>query len=138
MLDNEKLVISDCFDVFNLQGDLKDYKFFCFNGKVEVFKIDFNRQTSHQANYYTREKELLPFGEVACPPDFHREMNFPTNLESMIELAELLSQNLPFARIDFYNIDGKIYFGEITFYPASGFGTFTSENFNHMLGKKLK
>lgn len=105
---------------------------------MEVFKIDFNRQTSHQANYYNRDKVLLPYGEKVCPPDFNKQMDFPANFENMIELAEHLSQNLLFARVDFYNINGKIYFGEITFYPASGFGAFTSEDFNYMLGEKLK
>ena len=135
--DVPKRIIAEKFMIDESETDLKDYKFFCFNGRVEVFKIDFNRQTSHQANYYTKEKVLLPFGEVVCPPDFHREKSFPKNFESMVELAERVSQDLPFARIDFYNINGNIYFGEITFYPASGFGAFTSEEFNFMLGEKL-
>ena len=118
-------------------GELKDYKFFCFNGEVKTFKIDFNRYSNHQANYYTNDKKLLPFGEVVCPPDLQKEMIFPDNFERMIKLAECLSQNLPFARGDFYNINGKVYFGEITFYPASGFGAFTSDRFNYMLGEML-
>lgn len=136
----EILIINNVisFKNFRFQTDLKDYKFFCFGGKVEVFKIDFNRQTSHQANYYNRDKVLLPYGEKVCPPDFNKQMDFPANFENMIELAEHLSQNLLFARVDFYNINGKIYFSEITFYPASGFGAFTSEDFNYMLGEKLK
>lgn len=119
------------------ENDLKDYKFFCFNGAVKVFKIDFNRYSNHQANYYTKDKKLLPFGEVVCPPDLQKEMYFPSNLNKMIELSECLSHNIPFARIDFYNVNGKIYFGEITFFPASGFGAFTSEEFNHELGEML-
>lgn len=132
IMESSLQISDDNFD------DLRDYKFFCFNGKVEVFKIDFNRQIYHQANYYTRDGELLPFGEVVCPPDLNKEMDFPENIGSMIELAERLSQDLPFARVDFYNVNGIVYFGEITFFPASGYGTFTSEDFNIMLGETLK
>lgn len=120
-----------------LPKDLEDYKFFCFNGAVEVFKIDFNRYKNHRANYYTKDKELLPFGEKVCPPDLQKVMTFPSNLDKMIELSERLSHSIPFVRIDFYNVNGSIYFGEITFFPASGFGTFTSEEFNYELGQMI-
>lgn len=117
--------------------DLADYKFFCFNGVVKVFKIDFNRYSNHQANYYTKDKKLLPYGEAVYPPDLEKVVDFPLNFDKMIELSECLSYNLPFVRVDFYNVNGKIYFGEITFFPASGFGAFTSEEFNYNLGEML-
>lgn len=55
----------------------------------------------------------------------------------MISLAERLSKNEPFLRVDFYNVNGKIYFGELTFYPASGLGKWTTEGADLMIGKNI-
>lgn len=104
----------------DFKGELKDYKFFCFNGKVRCFKVDFNRQINHQANYYDTQCQLLPYGETVCPPDFGADIQVPENIHEMMALAEKLAQGIPFVRIDFYNVDGHIYFGEFTFYPAGG------------------
>lgn len=120
-----------------LGDNLNDYKIFCFNGKVKCLKVDYNRFSSHQANYYNKDLSVLPFGESLYPPDYNKRIAFPYNIEKMFELAEELAKDIPFARIDFYNIDGKIYFGEITFFPASGFGEFTDESWNRKLGDWL-
>ena len=119
-------------------SDLKDYKFFCFNGKVRFFKIDFDRFVEHHANYYSPDGKLLPFGEADLPPVPSHVENMPENLAEMIQLAEKLSVEQSFLRVDFYNINGLIYFGELTFYPASGMGTFTDENIDLQLGSYLK
>ena len=118
--------------------DLNDYKFFVFNGKVHFFKIDFDRFIKHGANYYDREKNILPFGEVICPPNYEKKINIPKNIDEMIKLAEKLASNIPFVRVDFYNVDGKIYFGEITFFPASGFGKFMPEEWDKKIGNLLE
>lgn len=121
------------------QGELKDYKFFCFNGKVKFFKIDFDRQISHKANYYDCDGEMLSFGEKICPPDFKREIEIPKNLACMIELAEKLSYDVDFLRVDFYSLsDDDIKFGELTFYPASGFGRFIADEQDFEIGDMLK
>ena len=119
-------------------GEVRDYKFFCFNGKVNCFKIDFDRFTEHKANYYSRDKELLKFGERVCPPDFSKNLEIPSNIDAMIQLAEKLSKKYPFMRVDLYDVEGKIYFGELTFYPASGFGSFIPEEWDFKLGELLK
>ena len=118
-------------------GELPDYKFFCFNGRCESFKIDFDRQKTHHANYYNRACELMPFGEVVCPPDYKRNLNIPSNVNEMINYAELLAShiNSSFVRVDLYNINGQIYFGEITFYPASGFGKFEPKEWDKTIGE---
>ncbi len=115
--------------------ELRDYKFFCFNGKVNLFKVDFDRFLEHRANYYDKNLKLLKFGEEVCPPDFEKKIEIPKDIMKMIELAEKLSNEKKFVRIDFYYTNKKIYFGEMTFYPASGFGKFTSEDWNYKLGK---
>ena len=117
---------------------VKDYKFFCFNGKVGFFKVDFDRCVRHRANYYDPDGNLLPFGEKICPPDFDKTQKIPEKLPQMIEMAEKLSAGIDFLRVDFYYINGQIYFGEVTFYPASGFGAFVPENWDMTLGSYIK
>jgi hypothetical protein len=116
---------------------LLDYKFFCFNGKVKFFKVDFGRFTSHRANYYTREKKLLPWIESNFPPDPQINHHFPENFDGMIAIAEKLSDNLPFLRVDLYNVNGKILFGEMTFYPASGMEEFKPNGVDVEIGDML-
>ena len=118
-------------------ADLKDYKFFCFNGKVRFFKVDFGRFTEHRANYYSPDCELLPYGEVICPPDPDANVQMPSNLDKMTELAEKLSAGIPFLRVDLYNVNGRIYFGELTFYPAGGFGRFIPKDYDKKIGELL-
>ena len=117
------------------EGGLRDYKFFCFNGCPKVFKIDFYRFIDHHANYYDVEGNLLPFGEVSPPPSFEKKLDVPENLSEMVEVARKLSHGLPFARVDLYNVDGKIFFGEITLFPTSGFGQFTDPQWDERLGE---
>ena len=116
-------------------NDLKDYKFFCFNGKCKIFKIDFDRDTKHGANYYGIDGNILPFGEKVCPPNFNKKIDLPNNLSEMICLAEKLAEGIPFVRVDFYNQNGNIYFGEMTLYPSSGIGPFTEEEWDLKLGE---
>lgn len=115
--------------------ELKDYKFFCFNGKVKFFKVDFGRFVEHHANYYDTDGNLLPFGEKNFEPDPSYIIELPNNLKEMIALAERLSKNEPFLRVDFYNVNAKIFFGELTFYPASGLGKWTTEEADNTIGK---
>ena len=117
--------------------DLKDYKFFCFNGKVKCFKIDFGRFVEHHANYYSPAGQLLPFGEKAFEPDPNHIEIMPENLNEMISIVEKLSEGFKFLRVDLYNVKGKIYFGELTFYPASGMGAFVPEEWDEKLGSLL-
>ena len=117
--------------------ELKDYKFFCFNGKVRFFKVDFGRFVEHHANYYSLEGELLEFGEQGLEPDPNYPIELPNNLKEMISLAERLSKNESFLRVDFYNVNGTIFFGELTFYPASGMGRFTPDKSDLEIGNYL-
>ena len=131
------LIVAEKFISTDNYNSPDDFKFFCFNGSVEFFKIDFNRFTNHRANYYGKNCNLLPFGETVCPPDFQHKIVFPRNISDMFRIAEELSKNIPFVRIDLYNVNGKIYFGEMTFFPASGFGNFIPQEWNRKLGKLI-
>lgn len=119
------------------EAQLKDYKFFCFNGRVQLFKIDFDRYVNHRANYYSSNGELVEIGEVVCPPDYYREIHLPDSLSEMVALAENLAENVPFLRVDFYLCNKNCYFGELTFFPASGFGRFVDEKTDLNMGMLL-
>ena len=134
-----KRIIAEEYIEDSRSKELVDYKFFCFNGKVRFFKVDFGRQEGkHQANYYSSDGQLLDFGEVVCPPQKDKQIPMPTNLQQMISLAETVADNVSFLRVDLYNISGRIKFGELTFYPASGIGRFTLPLWDENIGGWLK
>ena len=118
-------------------SELRDYKFFCFNGKVRCFKIDFDRFTAHRANYYNENGDILLGGEVICPPDFNKQLKMPRQIDRMFELSEKLSEGIPFLRVDFYEVNEKVYFGELTFFPSAGFGIFEPEEWDYKFGEWL-
>lgn len=130
--DNPQIIVEKYLENSNLS--LNDYKFFCFNGKVEYFKIDYDRYTHHTANYYNREGVLLDFEETGFPINDSKP-SLPYNLSEMIKVAESLSKEFPFVRVDLYNTNGEIYFGELTFYPGSGYSGFTPDSADIDLGK---
>lgn len=116
-----------------VQG-LIDYKFFCFGGKVKFFKVDFDRFTDHRANYYDINGEQMLFGEADYLFDVDHHIEMPANLKKMIQIAEQMAGDRPFIRVDLYNIFAHIYVGELTFYPASGFGRFEPNEWDEKLG----
>ena len=130
-------IIAEKYMEDSISKDIKDYKFFCFNGSMEFFDIDIDRFIEHRANYYDRNGNFLPFGKTYCPPDYTKKIEMPKNLGKMIELAETISHNTVLSRIDLYEIDGQVYFGEITFYPGSGFSPFTDEKWDYKLGDMI-
>ncbi len=127
-------VLAEKYVIDKKLQELRDYKFFCFNGKVRCFKVDFDRFENHRANYYDEKCNLIDLGEVVCPPDPKKQIEFPKSIYHMMHLAEILSANIPFIRVDFYDVDGHIFFGELTFYPNSGLGRFTDDKWDYILG----
>lgn len=118
--------------------DLIDYKFMCFNGRVKCSFVCLNRRSKEGLNvdFYDLQWKKMPFERHYANSAITLEK--PKNYEKMIELAEKLSKNIPFVRVDFYDINGKIYFGELTFYPGSGFEEFTPDSWDYELGSWLK
>lgn len=130
-------ILAEKYMVDEKIGELRDYKFFCFHGQVKCFKVDFDRNVEHRANYYDPKGNLLYFGETVCPPDYEKEIELPNTLCQMEEYAERLSANCPFLRVDFYDVNGNVYFGELTFFPNSGFGSFTDDRWDYQMGEWL-
>ncbi len=118
--------------------DLKDYKFFCFNGKVRFGKVDVDRFIGHRANYYDLSWRLLPFGELCCLPLPDRKIDRPENFDRMVGLSEKIAGGIPFVRVDLYSVAGRVYFGETTFFPAAGFGAFVPAEADMTIGRMLE
>lgn len=121
--------------LFDEQGNIpNDYKIFCFDGKVKFIQVDIDRQLNHTRNFYDAQWNLLPIEFIYSKG---KDVEKPIKLDLMIELAEKLSQEFVFARVDFYSLGEKLYFGEITFHPESGFGTFNEEKYDLEIGEYI-
>lgn len=121
------------FSTHNPERDIFDYKFMCFDGKMKFFWVDVDRFSKHKRFFYDENLELI--NNITWDyPSSEDKFVLPLNIYEMIELAEKLSEDFPFARIDLYNIDGQIVFGEITFYPASGYTVANPDEFDYKLG----
>lgn len=113
-----------------------DYKFMCFNGKAKMIQVFTDRLSNKRKDFYTLDWTKTDI--VQGSPNSDIKVPKPDNLSLMIELAETLSQGLPFVRVDFYEVQGKIYFGELTFYPGSGFIPFANKYHDKMFGDYIR
>lgn len=120
------------------KGGLIDYKFFCFNGKAEYLYVIADRELGGTSSFgiFDRDFNLLPYQRVGAAP-LNREISKPANYERMRAVAEQLAAAFPHARIDLYNQNEDILFGEITFYGASGYMLYDPDMFDFELGKKF-
>lgn len=99
-----------------------DYKFYCFDGKAALVQTDADRFTAHDMQYFTPGWEQR--GDVDYEISDRKPTEKPENYGLMLELAEKLAAGLPHVRVDLYNIAGKPYFGEMTFYTGGGYDPF--------------
>ena len=116
---------------------INDYKFFCFDGSVKAMLICSERfSDGTKLDYFDLNGEHLPFEHTY--PNATLTPQMPHNFELMKELAEKLSYGFPHVRPDFYECNGKVYFGELTFFTASGFLPFVPEKWDEIFGSWLK
>lgn len=135
---NDPVIIAEKLleDPDNENGALKDYKILCFNGKPEYIICVDGRHTDHYCHvvYDSKwNKQDVVIGESSAAANYEK----PENFDKMLEIAKVLSKDFPAARIDLYNIQGKIYFGEITFFPWSGYMKFYPDTFDFEMGEKF-
>ena len=131
----EKLLIE------NENGDLPDYKFFCFSGRVFCSYLIRNSTTKtdrHEGELgiFDRDFRLLPVSRAGWNP-ITEQPEKPKNYERMIEIAEKLSEPFPHVRVDLYNLDGQIVFGELTFFSNTGPSKYVPEAFDYEMGKQF-
>jgi hypothetical protein len=114
---------------------LEDYKLYCCNGRVKFSLVVSDRGTADQVRTFVdRDWNVLPVRRAGKPHGSAVEK--PLNLEKMYEIAETLAKDFPFVRIDFYNLDGRLYVGEMTFTPGL-FLRLEPRNWDFRLGEQL-
>lgn len=119
-----------------------DFKLHCFGGNVATIQVDLARETDHRRNFYDLDWTLQPFvwtewegGRPAWPNG--RPVPRPDALPEMVRIAETLSADFPYARIDLFDCRGTIYFGEITFYHGGAFERFDPADYDRVFGDQL-
>lgn len=120
-------------------GELKDYKFFCFDGVPKALFIATDRFTAGEEtkfDFFDMEFNHLPF--INGHPNANIKINKPDGFGQMQELAAKLSTGIPHLRVDFYNINGRIYFGELTFYHWSGLVPFVPREWDYIFGQYIQ
>lgn len=115
-----------------------DYKFYCFNGKVEIIAAHFDRFNTHKTLAFSRD--FRPYGHQRFLRELSSQAEPPVNALEMVSLAETLSTGFEFLRVDLYAAQEKVYFGELTPYPAgvSSFRALDIGTMDHILGQKWK
>lgn len=131
-------VICEKYMVDESGVELKDYKFMCFNGEVKCSFVCLNRNSKNGLNvdFYDMNWKLMPFERHY--PSSGTAIPKPKNFNKMIKFTEKLSKGIPFVRVDFYETNGQMYFGELTFYPGAGFEEFTPESYDCLLGSWIQ
>ena len=129
-------IIAEKYMVDESGEELKDYKFFCFNGEPKMLFVAVDRPHDTKFNFYDLEFNKLPF--MQHYKNFDRKIEKPKSFDKMIELAKILSNGIPHVRVDFYDINGKTYFGELTFYHFTGFEKFEPEEWDLKIGNMLQ
>lgn len=118
--------------------ELKDYKFFCFNGELKCCQVIAGRGGRMTVDFFDNGWKHLPFHEPKNYPFSIDPISCPELYQDMVVLATKLSQNHPFLRVDFYYINNRIYFGELTFFPTSGMGGFDPEEWDYTFGSWIE
>ena len=132
-------IIAEAFIGNNTQKDITDYKFFCFNAQPAYCQVITDRTTQEKVDFFDMQWQHQPFTGLQKPfPHAKIHPSRPACFDQMKQACALLAKNIPFARVDFYEVNQKMYFGEITFFPASGFGTFTPDTWNKAMGDRVK
>lgn len=123
----------------NGDGELRDYKFFCFDGVPRVMFIAsdrFNKEEETKFDFFDMEFNHLPFRNGH--PNATRPIERPAEFDEMRMLASKLSKGIPQVRVDFYDVNGQIYFGEMTFFHTSGFVKFDPEEWDYKIGEMIE
>lgn len=134
--DVKPRIIAEEYMEDHVDGELRDYKFFCFDGEPKAMFIASDRgKDATKFDYYD-----LDFNHLDLKQHYPNagDVRKPETFDKMIELSKVLSKGMPHVRVDFYEVDGKLYFGELTFYHFSGFMPFQPAKWDDIFGEWLK
>ena len=130
-------IIAEQYMEDRVDGELRDYKFFCFNGEPKALFIASDRTESHVFfNYF--DLEFNDLGIRQKYPNAVKPIRKPDTFDQMIALSRILTKGLPHVRADFYEVDGRLFFGELTFYHFSGFMPFEPDRWDKIFGDWLE
>ena len=136
--NKHRILVEEFLESKPEEGGLIDYKFFCFNGKCEYVYVIADRTVGKKAGLGIYTSDYIKLDVVRCDEKpLERYIKKPIQYERMLEIAHTLSKPFPEARIDLYEVDGKIRFGEITFFDGSGYMTFAPDSFDEKMGEKF-
>lgn len=121
----------------NGSNDIIDYKIYCFSGEPTFIRTMTGRSDKMKKAMYMSDWSKPKFEFISEEQDDSWILPKPENLDLMLSLAKKLSKPFPFVRVDFYNIDGQIYFGELTFTPAAGIQYFSPDGYDEFYGSKF-
>jgi len=129
-------ILAEKFMVDESGTELKDYKFFCFDGEPKMLFVATDRPFDTRFDFFDTEWNHLPFRQGH--PLATKEIKKPAGFEKMLDLSRKLSKGFPHVRVDLYDINGQIYFGELTFFHFSGNVPFEPEEWDYKVGEWLK
>ena len=130
-------IIAEQYMEDHVDGELRDYKFFCFDGEPKAMFIASDRASDHvKFDYYDLKFNHLDIKQKY--PHAQETLRKPVTFEKMIDFSKILSKGFPHVRVDFYEVDGHLYFGELTFYHFSGFMPFEPDRWDKVFGDWLK
>lgn len=131
-------VIAERFMIDDTTGDLRDYKYYCFDGEPKIMLIATERFTSKHTyfDYFDMNKNHLKFTQGG--DNNPNTPALPEQFDEMRELASKLSKGIRHVRVDFYVANGHVYFGELTFFDSSGFAVFNPKEWDTTLGNWIK
>ncbi|WP_096156437.1 ATP-grasp fold amidoligase family protein [Bacillus sp. FJAT-45066] len=133
--DIKPRVIAEKYMVDKIDKELRDYKFFCFNGEVKAMFVASDRGIDTRFDFFDMDFNHMPF--MQHYPNAEKPIKKPKNFNEMKSLAQKLSKGFPHVRVDFYDVNGKVYFGELTFYHFSGWEKFEPECYDKYFGDWL-
>lgn len=129
-------IIAEEYLVDETGWQLKDYKVFCFHGEPKFIEVDYDRYVGHKLNVYDLDWNFVDF-YMTSPNDRSVHIERPKCLDEMIRLAKELSKDDIFVRVDFYSVNDKLYFGELTYHPGAGTIDFHPDKYDFKLGEML-
>lgn len=132
----KRKILAEKFMVDESGTELKDYKIFCFDGNPQIIEVDYGRFINHMRNVYDTDWNFIAM-QIEFPNDPNHIIARPEKLNEMLALARKLSEGIPHVRVDFYSINDRIYFGELTFFHGSGMEKFNPNEWDERLGRLI-
>lgn len=135
-------IIAEQYMNDGMKTDLVDYKFFCMNGFPQFCQVICNRSVNESIDFFDMDWIHQEFTGLESPykqpyKNSCTSIPVPANFEKMKDISKKLSEGIPFVRVDFYEISGHLYFGELTFFPLGGLGVFSPNIWNIKIGEML-